>query len=154
MRRRTALIGLALGGAALAMPRLVLAKTPEVYANSNNQLFNEGFDPVGYFTDGATVRGDASIATTYRGAIINFASESNRDTFLADPDTYFPRYGGYCAFAMAHNAIAPTVPEAWTIHTDGRLYLNFSLGVRDEWRKDPDGYIALADPNWPGILDR
>ncbi|MCB9994360.1 MAG: YHS domain-containing protein [Hyphomicrobiaceae bacterium] len=153
MKRRTALIGMGLGGAALVMPRVVFAKTPEVYANSSNQLFNEGFDPVGYFTDGTKVPGDAAIATTYKGAIVQFASEANRETFLADPDTYFPRYGGYCAFAMAHNAIATTVPEAWSIH-NGRLYLNFSLGVREEWRKDPDGYIEKADMYWPAILDR
>ncbi len=147
------MLGMAAGGASLALPNYVLAKTPAIYANSNTKIFNEGYDPVGYFTAGDKVPGSPKFTTDYKGAIIQFASAANRDLFLSDPEAYAPQYGGYCAFAMAHNAIATSVPEAWTVH-NGKLYLNFSLGVRERWREDPDGYIAKADPNWPGILDR
>ena len=69
----------------------------------------------------------------------------------ADPEGYAPQSGGYCAFAMSRGYIATSVPEAWTI-VDGRLYLNYSLQVREMWQRDIPGNIAQANQHWPGIL--
>ena len=56
---------------------------------------------------------------------------------------------------MSRGYYATTVPEAWHIH-EGKLYLNFSLAVRERWRKDIPGNIAKADKNWarlqPGAM--
>ena len=97
-----------------------------------------------YFTDGAPVYGDPGISFDYKGARFLFASEEHRDLFAGDPAKYAPQYGGYCAYAMAQGAFATSVPEAWTIR-DGRLYLNFSTGVRALWLRSPDAYIADAN---------
>jgi hypothetical protein len=35
------------------------------------------------------------------GVTYRFASAANRAAFLAEPGTYLPQYGGYCAYGMA-----------------------------------------------------
>lgn len=136
-------------GAMLARP--ALAATPPAFATEGVAI--HGYDPVAYFTDGKPVEGDPAIASVWEGAEIRFASAEHKAMFDADPEAYAPKYGGYCAYAVSKGATATTVPEAWTIH-EGRLYLNFSTGVRQLWREDIPGNVALAEENWPGVLDR
>lgn len=149
-RRFVGLMGLGTLGS-LAGVRSAFAATPEIYANSSTGVAINGFDSVAYFTQSAHVLGSADFTFEWKGAIWPFASAENLDMFAADPEKYAPQYGGYCAFALAHNAIATSAPEAWTVHK-GKLYLNYSLSVREQWRTDPDGFIARADANWPGVL--
>lgn len=140
---------------AAASPALILtaqagfAATPEIYTEAGIAV--DGTDVVAYFTQGEPVTGDANITHDYMGATWQFSSEENRATFAADPESYAPQYGGYCAYAVSKGATAPTVPEAWTI-VDDKLYLNFSLGVKETWKADIPGNIAKADANWPGVL--
>jgi len=138
---------LALLGASLASP--ALANRPEIYKGNNNVAVN-GYDVVGYFTDSAHVQGRPDFKTDWMGATWQFANAASRDLFAATPEAYAPQYGGHCAYAASKGALASSVPEAWTI-VDGKLYLNFSLGVRDLWRRDIAGNIALADGFWPGL---
>lgn len=138
---------LALIGATIASP--ALANRTEIYKGNNNVAVN-GYDVVGYFTDESHVQGLPEFSTDWMGATWQFASAESRDMFAATPEAYAPQYGGYCAYAASKGALASTVPEAWTI-VDGKLYLNFSLGVRDLWRRDIAGNIALADGFWPEL---
>ncbi len=151
---------LLLGGAALVagvvaagtlVPGPVLASSDLVFVDAAGVAIN-GYDPVAYFTEGKPVEGSSDFATEWMGATWHFSSAENRDMFVAAPEDYAPQYGGYCAFAVSYGSTASTVPEAWTVH-NGKLYLNFSLGVRDRWRADIDERIALADKNWPGVLN-
>ena len=48
---------------------------------------------------------------------------------------------------MSKGNVASTDPDAWTI-VDGKLYLNYSLGVRRTWLKDVAGNIEKADGHW------
>ncbi len=128
------------------------------FASRRAEVFNtgglaiSGCDPVAYFTASAHVSGQASHSLMWRGATWQFSSAENMERFEMNPEAYAPQYGGYCAYAMAQGAVAPTVPEAWTIH-EGRLYLNYSTGVRDIWRQDMAANIARADSFWPAALD-
>ncbi|KIQ69042.1 YHS domain-containing (seleno)protein [Wenxinia marina] len=97
------------------------------------------------------MRGSAAHRLMWRGAVWHFASAANLAAFEGDPVRFAPRYGGYCAFALARGALAPTVPDAFTIH-EGRLYLNYSLGIRSLWQADLQGHIRAADGHWPQIL--
>lgn len=109
----------------------------------------QGYDPVAYF-DGAPAVGLESITAEHGGAIYRFASEQNRETFLADPDRFVPRYGGFCAYAASLGKKVKIDPLAWDV-VDGRLYLNYSPSIRKKWRKDIPGYVARADERWPGL---
>ena len=110
-----------------------------------------GYDPVAYFTDGKPVAGTSDFTTEWKGATWRFASAAHRDTFVADPDKYAPQYGGYCAWAVAHDKTASIDPEAWKI-VNGRLYLNYSKDIQQQWEQDVPGYVEKADVNWPKLL--
>lgn len=112
-----------------------------------------GYDPVAYFTEGRPVKGKRSHRAEWMGATWSFASEENRKLFESDPEKYVPRYGGYCAWAVSRGYTASIDPDAWSI-VDGALYLNYSLGVRDQWSQDVPGNIAKGDANWPVLLGR
>ncbi len=106
-----------------------------------------GYDPVAYHTESKPVKGSREFAFSYEGATWYFASEHNRDLFESDPERYAPAYGGFCAYGMSRGFAVSTDPDAWTI-VDGKLYLNYSLGVRRTWLKDVPGNIEKADANW------
>ena len=144
INRRTAL---AMIGATIASP--AHANRPAIYKGNNNIAVN-GYDVVGYFADNTHVEGQPEINLNWMGAIWQFASAENQSLFSANPERYAPQYGGHCAYAASKGALASSVPEAWTI-VDGKLYLNYSLGVRDLWRQDIAGNIALADDFWPNL---
>jgi len=110
-----------------------------------------GYDPVAYFLEAKPVKGMAEFTSLHDGANFQFSSAANKALFDADPGSYAPQYGGYCAYAVANGYTAKTEPDAWSIH-DGKLYLNYSKGVRRTWKKDIPGYISKADTNWPGVL--
>lgn len=126
------------------------ADTAPVY--SRDGIAINGFDPVAYFTRKTHVPGKSAHMVDWRGARWLFASIENRSEFEADPQIFAPQYGGYCAFAMAHGAIAKTDPDAWTVY-EGKLNLNYSLAVRDQWGQDIPTYIKRANSHWPGILN-
>lgn len=146
--RRTALALLAAAPAALAL-RPAFAAEPPIYAEAGIAI--DGSDVVAYYAGNGPVPGRAEITQDWMGATWRFATEANRAAFAADPEAYAPAFGGYCAYAASRGYLAPTIPEAWTLH-DGRLYLNASLRARDLWLQDIEGNIALGRANWPAIL--
>lgn len=110
-----------------------------------------GYDPVAYFTDAKPRKGDSAYNVTYDGGVFYFLSADNKALFESNPEKYAPKYGGYCAYAVSNNYTASITPKAWTIY-EGRLYLNYSLGVRKRFLSDVAGHIQRADKNWPGVL--
>lgn len=81
------------------------------------------------------------------GARWRFASKANRDLFVADPERYAPRYGGFCAYGTSQGHKVSTDPNAFAI-VNGRLYLNYNKAVQTTWNKDRVDYIAKADLQW------
>lgn len=135
--------------AAAFLSRPAMAAEPEVFSDGGIAI--RGADPVAFFTEGGPVIGSADHALMWRGTTWHFASSENMETFMADPEAYAPQYGGYCAFAMSKGYVATSVPEAWTI-VDDKLYLNYSVNVRQVWSEDIPGNIERADANWPTAL--
>ena len=118
-RRLIVFLWAAILGAGVAAP----ADAEKVFAPAG--IGAAGYDPVAYFTDGAAVRGSEAFAVEHAGVTYRFASAAHRDAFAAEPERYLPRYGGYCAYAAAKGALAPTDPEAFSV-IDGKLYFNYS----------------------------
>ncbi len=125
------------------------AMEPETF-QTNGFAINQ-IDPVGYFVNGDVTPGDMTHAVDYKGATWLFANENNKAAFIADPEKYGAKFGGYCAYAASLGYLAPTVPEAWTVFED-RLYMNANLRARELWLQDVPGNIAKGEANWPGIL--
>jgi len=150
MTTRRRFLGLALTTPiAATLWRPAFAATPEVFSTGGVAI--HGYDPVAYFKQSETVDGKDAHRLRWMGTTWRFSSAENMMDFEANPHAYAPKYGGYCAYAMAQGAVANTVPEAWSIH-EGRLYLNFSTGVRGLWRQDIPGNVSLADGFWPAAL--
>jgi YHS domain-containing protein len=151
MERRTIL----LAAIALVAPQITsmpaYAGQDQVYQSFFGTAI-DGTDPISYFDEGRPIEGDGDITYQWNGATWRFASTENRDRFAADPEAYAPQYGGYCAWAVSQGYTASTDPEAWSI-VDGKLYLNYSLSVREKWERDVPGNIASANKNWPSVLD-
>ncbi|GLS83084.1 YHS domain-containing (seleno)protein [Paraferrimonas haliotis] len=110
-------------------------------------LANRGYDVVSYFTDNEAQLGSEQFSTRYNGVEWRFASAEHLEMFNNAPQQYAPQYGGYCAYAMSKGFVVSTDPQAFAIE-NGKLYLNYSLGVRETWLKDKPGYIEKANANW------
>ncbi len=138
--------------AVLGLGATAFAKDP-VYTGRFNNTAVDGHDPVAYFTVGEPVKGDNQFTYDYNGAVWKFSSAANRDAFITDPAKYAPQYGGYCAWAVSQGYTARGNPKNWTI-VDDKLYLNYNDKVQQDWLKDVPGFIALANDNWPGVLEK
>lgn len=150
----TKMIRCLLAGLVLSATMTVAALAAGVAINADSSgLALRGHDPVAYFTQGAPTPGDRAISAVHDGATYHFASEANRDTFLANPAAYLPAYGGYCAFGTAMGYKVDGDPEAWKI-VDNRLYLNYSKGVQRRWESRQAHYITTADDQWSRIRDK
>ena len=129
------------------------AAKPETYTPALSNLAVEGYDAVAYFEEGAPVKGDAAFEISWRGATWRFSTAEHLALFQANPESYAPQYGGYCAWAVAHGYTARGNPKNWTIF-DGKLYLNYNDKVQADWMKDVPGYVAKGDANWPQVLEK
>ncbi|MEM9582781.1 MAG: YHS domain-containing (seleno)protein [Pseudomonadota bacterium] len=147
-RRAILTYAAAVPAAALLAPA-AFAGAAQVYENGGIAI--DGTDAVAYFTQGKPVAGDPAITHEWKGAVWRFSTEENRAAFAADPESYAPQYGGFCAYAVSKGSTASTTPEAWKI-VDGKLYLNYSRRIQRRWERDIPGYITAADKNWPGVL--
>lgn len=135
--------------AVLFLPAAALAQKPGIYSDRHGAI--RGYDPVAYFTEGKAVKGTDGFTHQWQGATWRFSSAANRDRFAADPGKYAPQYGGYCAYGVAGGYAVSIEPEAWSV-VDGKLYLNYSRGVKSSWLKDVPGHVRKADANWPTVL--
>ena len=144
---------LAVAIAAAALPGAALAAKPPVYTAPFSQVGAGGYDVVAYFTAGRPVKGDPAFSTDWKGARWQFSSAANLSKFKANPAAYAPQYGGYCAWAVAHDYTAKGDPLQWRI-VGGKLYLNYNADIQSQWVKDIPGYIRQGDANWPGVLGK
>ena len=135
----------------ILLPGLAHAED-KIYTGFWNNIAVSGYDPVAYFTDGKPTKGKSAYSTEYQGAEWHFSSQQNLDTFLANPEKYAPQYGGYCAWAVAHNTTAKADPTQWSI-VDGKLYLNYDANIQSRWVEDKPKYISLGNQHWPNVLN-
>lgn len=109
-----------------------------------------GYDPVAYYTDAAARPGEAGFEASYAGTVWRFANEGNRAVFLANPEVYAPRFGGYSPPAVARSIAVTGNPLIWAIHQN-RLYLFHSPVHKTLWEQDRDDILAKARARWPQL---
>lgn len=152
-RRALILAFLLPAGAALIAPgKPSAAGKAEIFTGLVSNTAVGGYDTVAYFSEGKPVAGSRQFTHEWKGATWRFASAANRDAFAASPAKFAPQYGGYCAWAVSQGYTAKGDPNVWKI-VSGRLYLNYSPGVQQQWVADIPGNIAKANKNWPGVLN-
>ncbi|MFT6269950.1 MAG: YHS domain-containing protein [Alphaproteobacteria bacterium] len=127
------------------------AKDPIKTGTFNNKAIY-GFDTVAYFTQGKPIKGQDDVTSEWRGATWHFSNVEHKTMFDDSPEKYAPQYGGHCAYAMSKGKFVGIDEDAFTIYNE-KLYLNYSKGVREDWLKDKDGSIQLADDEYAAKAD-
>jgi hypothetical protein len=136
-------------GLGLAGP-IWAATTEKVVTDRNSGLAILGFDPVAYFTDAKAIPGKDEFEQVLAGVVWRFRSEGNRAAFVADPDVYRPRFGGYDPVGVARGVAVPGNPLLWAI-SDQRLYLFYTAETKKEFASDPVRTLATADKEWKSV---
>lgn len=118
----------------------------------SERLAIQGYDPVAYFDEGGALptRGKASLTAEHEGAVYRFASEANRELFLADPARFEPAHGGWCSYAMSKNVKYRIDPEAFRV-SQGRLLLFADTDYVEfdgDWVPEEAKLLRTADDNW------
>lgn len=137
----------------LASTVIAVAADKTLHNLDKNGIAIQGYDPVAFFTVGAPVKGNPDITSSYHSATYQFHSAKNKETFDAHPEKYEPQFGGYCAYGVSRNALAPIDINAWQI-VDGRLLMQKSLGIRNDFNEDAKGNLKKADGNWPKLIEK
>src|SRR5271167_857796 len=130
-----------------------VASAKELQNFDRNGVAIQGYDPVVFFTDNRPVKGSAQFQSEYRGAKYYFASSEHKATFDKEPAKFEPQFGGYCAYGASQGHKAPIKIEAWQI-VNGRLLMQYDLGVKDDFNKDQQNNLSKADRNWPGLVEK
>jgi len=130
-----------------------LASAKELQNLDRNGIAIQGYDPVAFFTDNRPVKGNAQFQSEYRGAKYYFVSSEHKAAFDKEPAKYEPQFGGYCAYGASQGHKAPIKIEAWQI-INGRLLMQYDLGVKDDFNKDQQNNLSKADRNWPGLVEK
>lgn len=126
-----------------------LAAAGEFNVDRDGFMLN-GKDAVAYHDDRKPVAGKDRYVTAFRGVKFRFHSAENQKAFEADPERYFPAYGGWCAYGVRVGKKFETDPEVFKF-VDGKLYLQLDQGTQKVWLRDVDKNIAIADRLWPRI---
>lgn len=148
---RRAILGLASVGVIVVAAAGFFAFSPKAAISDYNvdaaNVAIHGYDTVAYFTDGKPTKGDSEFEHVWEDARWQFASATNRDLFVTNPERYAPKFGGYCAAGVALGEYADADPEAWSI-VDGKLYMISSKEGQKDWQTAKEGHIGYAEYNW------
>ncbi len=130
------------------------AQAQSVDYNTKKGYAANGYDVVAYF-DGTPQEGNKEFSTTHDGTKFKFTSQANLDEFSANPEKYVPRYGGYCAYAVAVSGKKVNInPQTFEIRDD-KLYLFYNSGKTNTlelWlNESPEELQIKADKNWEKI---
>lgn len=134
----------------------LLGVSQDIDYNTKKGFVAEGYDVVQYFK-GDPKPGQDKYVLTHDGVKFRFLSRENMETFKNDPGKYVPRYGGWCAWAIAENNSKVDIdPETYEIR-DGKLYLFYNAffnNTLESWKEnDPEKLIPKADKNWQSLKD-
>jgi hypothetical protein len=126
------------------------ATTERVVVNRFSGLAIEGFDPIAYFVDHRPLLGLPEYEAAEAGAVWRFRNEGNRASFVAHPEIYGPKFGGYDPTDVARGVTFAGNPRFWVISGE-RLYLFGLEASRDAFAADPERYLREANARWPRL---
>lgn len=148
--RRGVLAAVVAAGGSVPISAVRATTTEQIVVDPRSGLAIGGFDPVAYFVDGAAKLGKEPYEQAYAGVVWRFRNEGNQAAFMADPDIYMPRFGGYDPVAVGRGVAVPGDPRLWLIVGE-RLYLFYTPEARDTFMGDVESLVAIADRRWPAV---
>lgn len=147
-----------IAGALLFCASAIAANGPDSKKfNLDDGVGTHGYDPVSYFAAKTPTEGKKEITFKDGDVTYRFTNLENLTAFKKDPKKYVPRYGGWCAYAMANGDFVDVDPKSFKI-SDGKLLL-FYKGIwgntLEKWNKDETSLYSKAEENWmklfPGV---
>jgi YHS domain-containing protein len=114
---------------------------------SGEKLMLDGFDPVAYHLIGKHTRGVATISAQFDGVTYRFENETNKATFLKEPQRYVPQYGGYCANGIVYGIPWGGDGDTWKI-IDGKLYIFGGQSSKNYFLMNEAANLKLANEYW------
>lgn len=125
--------------------------------NTKKGYIAEGYDVVAYF-DNEARKGNEAYELEHNGFKFKFSNTENLEKFRSHPEKYLPKYGGYCAYAVAVSGKKVSInPETYEIR-DGELYLFYNKGKTNTlelWNKEsPNDLKVKANQNWQKIMNK
>jgi YHS domain-containing protein len=127
------------------------------YQLGKQQLGAQGYDVVAYFPEGDTkgegraVKGDKKHELVHRGVRYRFSSAANLERFRKNPTRYEPAYGGWCAYAAAHEGYTKPDPKNFVVQNDRLMlfYKSVFTDTKKSWNKEgPSRLEPRADAFW------
>ena len=109
-----------------------------------------GNDAVALATGLEVMAGQAVFTVEHDGVAYYFSSEATMQRFAANPESYLPQYGGFCALGVAKGKKLDANPRFADI-VDGKLYVFLNAAVFEAYQKDKEGILAQAAANWPAM---
>jgi hypothetical protein len=143
--------GAALVALAFASVQPIGAATTEyVVLDRNSGLAIHGFDPVAYFTNAAPSLGRGEFEYRHAGAVWRFRNAGNLSAFVADPDVYMPRFGGYDPMMVGRGGAAAGDPRIFLVSGE-RLYLFQSPESKEAFVAAGERAVRAAEAAWPTV---
>jgi hypothetical protein len=147
-RRKLCWFGACLAAAAFAGPLAVEAGTTDaIVIDRYTGLAIHGYDPVAYFVEDRAVLGRGEFEYAFAGGVWRFRSEGNRAAFIAAPEVYMPRFGGYDPVGLARGVALPGDPRFWHLAGE-RLYLFRTAEDQAAFILDEERTAATAERKW------
>jgi hypothetical protein len=147
----TAAVAVLVAGLPAGPARAGMSSTEQVVMELHSGLAISGYDPVGYFTEGTATEGRAEYEYSLAGATWRFRNAGNLGAFMARPDIYMPRFGGYDPVGAARGVAVAGNPDHWMI-VNNRLYLFYDGMTLAAFTAEPARFIESAERKWPTVL--
>jgi hypothetical protein len=115
----------------------------------------QGYDVVAYFKINKATKGNKTISIIKDSITYFFSTEENKNTFIANPNKYIPKYGGWCAYAMGKDGSKVEIDPATFKITNGELFLFYNKNFTNTlklWDKDENNLKTKADQNWGKVI--
>jgi YHS domain-containing protein len=118
-------------------------------APEKNTIAFDGYDIISYFAN-KVVKGNQAFQTEYKGIKLVFETQENLQDFKSNPEKYFPKYGGWCAIAMADDAFMVPDYSYFKIQEGKLLFFRVKAFFNGliQWNKSPNANLMKADVNY------
>lgn len=126
------------------------------YNVNEDHVAVRGYSVISYHRDQQAVKGKAEYSYEHDGITYHFQNLEELALFMDSPQSYVPKYGGYCAYGVTVSKRLDIDPNNFKI-VDGELYLFLLEGDFDalkEWEKHNEKKMtSKANAKWE-VLSR
>ena len=91
---------------------------------------------------GELVEGNPSFSTKRNGYTVQFTSAKEKQTFLANPDKYWPQFDGACPVMLAKSHQSTLGKARWAVEYDDKLFFCHSKEHALEFIESPEKFAT------------